>query len=42
MRKFWYRYINEKYNKKAKLIIIDTDSFIIHIKIAILFKDIKY
>ena len=42
MRKFWYRYINEKYSKKAKLIIIDTDSFIIHIKIAILFKDIKY
>ena len=32
MYKFWYNYIKNKYNEKAKLCFIDTNGFIIRIK----------
>ena len=32
MHKFWYDYIKPKYDEKAKLRYMDTDSFIFHIK----------
>ena len=32
MYEFWYDYIKPKYEDKANLCYIDTDSFIIHIK----------
>ena len=31
---FWYDYIKPKYGEKAKLCGIDTDSFIVYVKIA--------
>ena len=40
MYKFWYDYIKPKYDKKAKLCYMDTDSFIIHIKTKNFYKDI--
>ena len=40
MYEFWYDYIKPKYGKKAKLCYLDTDSFIIHIKIEDFYKDI--
>ena len=33
MHEFWYDYIKPKYEDAAKLCYVDTDSFIIHIKI---------
>ena len=32
MYEFWYDYIKPKYQEKAKLCYMDTDSFVIHIK----------
>ena len=32
MYKFWYDYVKRKYNEKAKLCYMDTDSFIVYIK----------
>ena len=32
MYEFWYDYIKPKYNEKAKLCYIDTNSFIAHVK----------
>ena len=32
MYEFWYNYIKPKYQDRAKLCYMDTDSFIIHIK----------
>ena len=32
MYEFWYGYVKPKYQNKAKLCYMDTDSFIIHIK----------
>ena len=32
MYEFWYDYIKPKYQDKAKLCYMDTDSFVIHIK----------
>ena len=37
---FWYDYIKAKYQKKAKLCYMDTDSFIIHIKAEDVHEDI--
>ena len=39
---FWYDYIKPKYQDKAKLCYMDTDSFIIHIKTKDFYKDIAY
>ena len=40
MYELWYDYIKPKYQDKAKLCYMDTDSFIIHIKTEIFYKDI--
>ena len=32
MYEFWYNYVKPKYNKKAKLCYMDTNSFIVYIK----------
>ena len=40
MYKFWYDYIKPKYEDKAKLCYMDTDSFVIHIITEDLYKDI--
>ena len=37
---FWYDYIKQKYKHNPKLCYIDTDSFIIHIKIEDIYEDI--
>ena len=37
---FWYDYIKAKYQNKAKLCYMDTDSFIIHIKAEDVHEDI--
>ena len=40
MYDFWYDYIKSKYGEKAKLCYMDTDSFIVYIKIDEIYKDI--
>ena len=40
MYEFWYDCIKSKYQEKAKLCYMDTDSFIMHIKIEDFYKDI--
>ena len=40
MCEFWYDYLKPKYNDKAKMCYIDTDSFIVHIKTEDIYKDI--
>ena len=40
MYEFWYDYIKLKYQEKAKLCYMDTDSFIMHIKTEDFYKDI--
>ena len=43
MYEFWYDYGKSKYNKKAKLCYMDTDSFVVHVKTEDIFKSIaKY
>ena len=42
MYEFWYDYIKPKYQDKAKLCYMDTDSFVIHIKTEDLYEDIAY
>ena len=37
---FWYDYIKPKYEEKARLCYMDTDSFVIHIKTEDFYKDI--
>ena len=41
MYKFWYHYIKPKYGDNAKLCYMDTDSFVINIKIEDFYKDIS-
>ena len=40
MYEFWYNYLKWKYNEKAKLCCVDTDSFIVYIKTDDIYKDI--
>ena len=40
MYEFWYNFIKPKYQDKAKLCYMDTDSFVIQIKIEDFHKDI--
>ena len=40
MYEFWYDYIKPKYQDKAKLCYMDTDSFVIHIKTKDFYEDI--
>ena len=40
MYEFWYNYIKPKYQEKAQLCYMDTDTFIIHIKTEYFYKDI--
>ena len=40
MYEFWYGYVEPKYQNKAKLCYMDTDSFIIHIETEDCYKDI--
>ena len=40
MYEFWYDYVKPKYGEKAKLCYMDTDSFIVYIKIEDIYKDI--
>ena len=40
MNEFWYDYVKLKYDEKAKLCYMNTGSFIVHIKIADIYKDI--
>ena len=40
MYKFWYDYIKVKYSENAKLCYMDTGSFIAHVKIDNIYKDI--
>ena len=40
MHEFWYDYIKPKYNKKAKLCYMDTDSFIIYVQTEDIYEDI--
>ena len=40
MHEFWYDYLKPKYEEKAKLCYMDTDSFIVHIKIEDIYLDI--
>ena len=40
MYEFWHDFIKPKYQYKAKLCYIDTDSFIIHIKTPDFYEDI--
>ena len=40
MYEFWYDYVKEKYDEKAKLCYMDTDSYIVYIKTDDIYKDI--
>ena len=40
MYEFWYDYVKLKYNKKAQLCYMDTDSLIVYIKTHDFYKDI--
>ena len=39
MYEFWYDYIKQKYQDRAKLCYIDTDNFVIHITTEDFYKD---
>ena len=40
MYEFWYDYVKLKYDEKAKLCYMDTNSFIVYIKVDDIYKDI--
>ena len=40
MYEFWYDYIKPKYGENAKLCYMDADSFIVHVKVDDIYKDI--
>ena len=37
---FWYDYVKPKYGENAKLCYMDTDSFIVHVKLDYIYKNI--
>ena len=37
----WYGYVKPKYDKNAKLCYMDTDSFIVHVKIDYIYNDVE-
>ena len=39
MYEFWYDYLKPKYREKAKLLYVDTDYFIVYIKIEVIYVD---
>ena len=41
MYDFWYNYVKPKYGEKAKLCFMDTDSFIIYVKIDNILKTLQ-
>ena len=41
MYEFWYDYLKPKYGENVKLCYMDTDSFIMHIKIEDFYRDIS-
>ena len=41
MYEFWYDYVKTKYNEKAKLCHMGTDSFIDHVKMEDIAKDVE-
>ena len=41
MYEFWYDYVKRKYDEKAKVSYMDTDSFIVYIKTDDMYKDIS-
>ena len=38
---FWYDYVKPRYDEKAKLCYMDTDSFIVHVNIYAIYKGYK-
>ena len=40
MYHFWYDYVNPKYGQKSKLCYMDTDSFMVYMKIEDIYVDI--
>ena len=41
MQEFWYDYLRPKYDENAKLCYMDTDSFIVYVKIKDTYKEIE-
>ena len=41
MQEFWYDYVKAKYDENAKLCHMDTDSFIVYVKIKDTYKEIE-
>ena len=41
MDQFWYDYVKPKYDEKAMLCYMDTDSFIVYIKTYYIYKDVE-
>ena len=40
MYEFWCDYVQPKYGENAKICYMDTDSFIVHVKTDVIYKDI--
>ena len=40
MYEFWYDYVKPKYGENSKLCYMDTDSFIVHVKVDDIYKNI--
>ena len=40
MYEFWYDYLKPKFNEKAKVCYMDTDSFIVYIKTDAIYKEV--
>ena len=41
MYEFWYNYVKPRYGENAKLCYMDTESYIVHVKIEDIYKDIE-